>query len=115
MDGLVTGFISMLMLELGAAAVRRGVRPDHDRLHAEADAGAVGESSWLRHVRSLVLRCGDPHVSQPLLLPRRIILWLRGEHLAAGGRSHKNDAEKLFDRLDAARLTRKVYSDAWTR
>ena len=47
------------------------VRADHDRLHARADAGAVGAGPRLRHLRPLVLRGAVADVHQPLVLPRR--------------------------------------------
>ena len=55
MDGFVADYISAFTAEMSEAAHVRRVRPDHDRLHARADAGDLDTRAWLRHVRPLVL------------------------------------------------------------
>ena len=62
----------------------RGVLPDHGRLHAGPDARAVDDRAGFRDVRPLVLRRADVHLSQPLLLPRRVVVRARRQHVAAG-------------------------------
>jgi phospholipase C len=111
MDGFVADFHQHVDGRAGPPADGRGVRADHDRLHARADARAVGDRPWLCHLRSLVLRRSDVHLPQPVVPSRGAVLGLRGQHVAAGVLPKTNDAETLFDRLDAAGLTWRVYCD----
>ena len=81
MDGFLTDYISMLMVE---SELRQPTHEEYaqimGRLHARADARSVGAGAGLCDLRSLVLRRADLHVPQPVVLPRRDLLGLRGEH-----------------------------------
>ena len=78
----------------GPPADLRRVRPDHDRLHARADAGPVGAGPRVRHLRPLVLRSAVADLHQPVVLPRRHGIGLRRQPLPAGllpGPQHRRD------------------------
>ena len=72
----------------------RGVRPDHDRLHARAGAGAERVGQGLRRLRSLVLRGALPDVHEPLVLDGRDLVGPRGQQPGeeVAGEEHRRDA-----------------------
>ncbi len=49
MDGFVADYISSFAAEIGQAAAVRRVRPDHDRVHARADACHLGAGPRVRN------------------------------------------------------------------
>ena len=76
-DGRVRGRLHQRVQRRdGPPARLRGVRADHDRLYAGADAGPLGAGPRLRDVRPLVRRGADADVRQPLVLPCRDLLRL---------------------------------------
>ena len=112
MDGFVTDYISAFTAEMGRAAGLRGVRADHDRLRTAAGAGHLGAGPRLRDLRPLVLRGAVADVPQPVVLatraPRRgsWSTWNPTESFPL-----HNDAETIFERLEARGLTWRVYCD----
>ena len=89
----------------------RGVRADHDRLHARADARAVGGRAGFAtfdHWFCDVPTCTYPNRS---FFHAGSSSGFVVNMSPPGSFPRKNNVETLFDRLDAAGLTWKVYCD----
>ena len=109
MDGFVTDYISTFTGEIGPPADLRRVRPHHDRVHPGAGAGAQRHRPRVRGVRPLVLRGAVADLHEPLVLDRGDLLRPGREQPGDGSGSPKNDAETIFERLEAHGKTWKVY------
>ena len=94
MDGFVADYISAFTAEMGRqpsygeyAQIMTGYTPEQMPVVSALARG-------LRHLRPLVLRGPVADVHQPVVLPRRQRVRLRGEHLARGllpGAQHRRD------------------------
>ena len=67
MDGYVMDYISAFTAEMGRQ-LTYGLLPDHDGIHAGADAGHLDAGSRLRRLRPFVLRGAVADLHKPLLL-----------------------------------------------
>ena len=112
MDGFVADYISAFTAEIGRQPTLRRVRPDHDRLHARADAGRLGPGARVRHLRPLVLRGAVADLRQPVVLPRRAPRRATSSTCSPPDSFPvHNTAETLFERLESKGLTWRVYCD----